>query len=48
MSQFLKETSEIERCVYCNQALAIMEQNRSECWECREKMSETYSDEHSK
>lgn len=32
-------------CVYCNQELAIMERNRSQCWGCQEKTSETYTDD---
>jgi hypothetical protein len=34
-----------DRCVYCGEELAIMEQNRSECWMCLDRMSATYSDD---
>lgn len=33
-------------CVDCNEELAIMERNRSKCWNCLEKISETYADDH--
>ncbi|WP_262386334.1 MULTISPECIES: hypothetical protein [unclassified Bacillus (in: firmicutes)] len=36
----------MDRCVHCHEELAIMERNRSECWNCQEKMSETYSDDY--
>ena len=36
----------MDRCVHCHEVLAIMERNRSECWNCQEKMSETYSDDY--
>ena len=36
---------EIDCCVYCNEELAIMERNRSNCWSCQDKMSETYADD---
>ncbi len=32
-------------CVRCHEELAIMEKNRSECWECQDDMSVTYSDD---
>ncbi len=37
---------EIDRCVYCHEELAIMERNRSKCWSCQDKMTETYGDDH--
>jgi hypothetical protein len=46
MSKVEKEAVEIDRCVSCYQELAIMEQNRSVCWDCQNKISETYSDDH--
>ncbi|MGG2092172.1 hypothetical protein AB1283_05515 [Bacillus sp. S13(2024)] len=36
----------MDRCVNCHEELAIMERNRSECWNCQERMSETYFDDH--
>ncbi|WP_264757812.1 hypothetical protein [Neobacillus dielmonensis] len=32
-------------CINCGQELAIMERNRTECWECRDKATESYSDD---
>ncbi len=32
-------------CISCGQELAIMERNRAECWECRDKATESYSDD---
>ncbi|WP_280922270.1 hypothetical protein [Ammoniphilus resinae] len=32
-------------CVHCGYELAAIERNRSECWECRDKISITYSDD---
>lgn len=32
-------------CVHCGDELAIMERNRSECWDCGDKISNTYSDD---
>ena len=26
----------MDRCVHCHEVLAIMERNRSECWNCQE------------
>lgn len=40
-----KIVSEIDCCVYCNEELTIMEQNRSNCWSCHDKISETYTDD---
>lgn len=34
-----------EVCVYCGDELALMERNRSECWDCRDHISPTYSDD---
>ncbi|HJV45816.1 MAG TPA: hypothetical protein VJ824_08830 [Bacillota bacterium] len=34
-----------EECVSCGEKLAIMERTRSECWDCRDKISPTYSDD---
>lgn len=45
MSKFVNETAEMDCCVHCNQELSKFERNRSECWDCREKISETYSDD---
>lgn len=36
----------MERCVHCGEELAIMERNRSECWDCQDKISLTASDDH--
>ena len=33
-------------CVNCHKESAIMEPKRSECRNCQDKMSETYSDDH--
>lgn len=38
--------TEVDRCVYCQKELVIAEQNRSVCWDCREKSCETYSEDH--
>ena len=37
-----------DNCVRCGDELAIMERNRSECWDCQDDMPmmETYSDDH--
>ncbi|WP_462412976.1 hypothetical protein [Neobacillus sp. Marseille-QA0830] len=35
----------MEVCISCGQELAIMERNRAECWECRDKAIESYSDD---
>jgi len=32
-------------CVSCGAELALMERNRSECWDCQDKISVTYSDD---
>lgn len=32
-------------CICCGKELAIMERNRCECWECRERTSETYEED---
>lgn len=32
-------------CVFCGAELALMERNRSECWDCQDKISVTYSDD---
>jgi predicted amidophosphoribosyltransferase len=32
-------------CIYCGDELARMERNRSVCWECMDKTSETYEEE---
>lgn len=32
-------------CVHCGLELAVMERTRSECWECRDKISCTYTDD---
>ncbi len=34
-----------EVCVHCGDELALMERNRSECWDCRDHISPTYSDD---
>jgi hypothetical protein len=36
----------IDCCVDCHEELAIMERNRSKCWNCLDKISETYADDH--
>lgn len=36
----------MDRCVHCQEELALMERTRSECWSCKDKVSETYSDDH--
>lgn len=36
----------IDSCVDCNEELSIMERNRSICWNCQDKISETYADDH--
>ena len=35
----------IDVCVHCGHELAIMERTRSECWDCRDKTSDTYTDD---
>lgn len=35
----------IDCCVECNEELAIMERNRSNCWNCQDKITETYADD---
>jgi len=32
-------------CITCGQELAIMERNRAECWECRDRANESYSED---
>lgn len=32
-------------CISCGMELAIMERNRTECWECRETTTEAYAEE---
>lgn len=32
-------------CVACGEELSLMEKNRSECWDCQDKISVTYSDD---
>ncbi|WP_283778963.1 hypothetical protein [Peribacillus frigoritolerans] len=32
-------------CISCGNELVIMERNRSECWECRDKTTESYEEE---
>ncbi|MEW9672256.1 hypothetical protein [Ammoniphilus sp. 3BR4] len=32
-------------CVYCGEELSLFEKNRSECWNCQDIMSVTYSDD---
>ncbi|WP_217269690.1 hypothetical protein [Neobacillus endophyticus] len=32
-------------CIYCGKELANMERNRAICWDCRDKMTETYDEE---
>lgn len=35
----------VDTCIHCQKELAIMERNRSECWDCREKQAvESYCD----
>ena len=41
-----KAVSEMDCCVLCDEELAIMERNRSKCWSCQDKISETYADNH--
>ncbi|WP_265182710.1 hypothetical protein [Bacillus manliponensis] len=36
----------MDRCVNCHKESTVMEQKRSECRNCQDKMSETYSDNH--
>jgi hypothetical protein len=33
-------------CVHCGEELNLFERTRSECWACRDKISDTYSDDH--
>lgn len=35
----------MERCISCGVELCRMERNRCECWECRERTYEAYSEE---
>jgi hypothetical protein len=35
----------MEVCISCGKELAIMERNRCECWDCREKTNETYGED---
>lgn len=35
----------MDTCISCGNELAIMERNRSECWDCRDKVTETYEEE---
>ena len=32
-------------CIYCENELAKMERNRAVCWDCRDKMNETYGED---
>lgn len=41
---FIMETT-VDVCITCGKELAIMERNRTECWECRYRTTETYSEE---
>lgn len=41
-----KAVDGIDCCVDCHEELAIMERNRSNCWNCQDKISETYADDH--
>jgi hypothetical protein len=34
-----------DECVFCGEELALMERNRSECWDCKDRISDTYSDD---
>lgn len=34
----------MENCITCGEELAIMERNRTECWECRDTSTEAYSE----
>jgi DNA-directed RNA polymerase subunit RPC12/RpoP len=38
----------MDKCIRCGEELAIMERNRAECWDCRDKTIEAYteSDDH--
>lgn len=36
----------IDCCVECHEELSIMERNRSNCWSCQDKITETYTDDH--
>ncbi|PEJ57135.1 hypothetical protein CN692_14705 [Bacillus sp. AFS002410] len=46
MCKFKKDIDGIDCCVECNEELSIMERNRSNCWSCQDKVTETYSDDH--
>jgi len=35
----------VDVCISCGKELAIMERNRTECWECRYRSTESYSEE---
>jgi len=39
-------TDGIDCCVECHKELSIMERNRSNCWSCQDKITETYADDH--
>lgn len=32
-------------CISCGNELYIMERNRCECWECRDRITESYEEE---
>lgn len=32
-------------CISCGNELSIMERNRCECWECRDRIIESYDEE---
>jgi len=34
-----------EICVNCGDELSLMEKNRSECWDCLDRISVTYADD---
>lgn len=36
----------IDCCVECHEELSIMERNRSNCWSCQDKITETYADDY--
>lgn len=36
---------ELDRCVNCGEVLSVIERNRSECWDCRERTSPTHSED---
>ncbi|PGS55922.1 hypothetical protein COC46_02905 [Bacillus sp. AFS041924] len=41
-----KSLEGIDCCVECYEELSIMERNRSNCWSCQDKITETYADDH--